>query len=192
MKETLRLILTVAIICSLAGALLSGVDALTRDRIAAVNRSKQLTAIQDVLPPCDNKPDATTCTVQHGGREWLFYVAREGGSFAGAAVATSSAGGYGGDISVMLGIKADGKTQAIAILAQKETPGLGANIEGDDFKLNFAGKDVKATHWAVAKDGGDIDQITAATISSRAVTDAVKAAIDAYLANVDTIQETGR
>ena len=92
----------------------------------------------------------------------------------------------------MLGINADNETEAIAILGQKETPGLGANIEGDGFRSNFTKKSITETQWAVAKDSGDIDQITAATISSRAVVDAVKSAVDAYLANVDTIQETGR
>jgi electron transport complex protein RnfG len=191
MKDTFRLILTLSIICLVAGALLAGVDNLTRERIAGVNRDKKLTALQNVLPPYDNSPDANVITVEHGGRSWIFQVAIKDGAFAGAAVETMSAAGYGGDISLMLGINAENKTQAIAILGQKETPGLGANIETDDFKGHFAEKDLAATQWAVAKDGGEIDQITAATISSRAVTEAVKAAIDAYLANVDVIKETG-
>ncbi|MBT3192006.1 MAG: RnfABCDGE type electron transport complex subunit G [Verrucomicrobia bacterium] len=191
MKETLRLILTVTIICSLAGALLAGVNSLTKERIQDVNRNKKLSAIQEVLPPCDNQPDANACVVEYGGRNWTFFVARNGGAFAGAAVETSSSAGYGGDISLMLGINAENKTQAIAILGQKETPGLGANIEGDDFKGLFAGKALATSNWAVAKDGGEIDQITAATISSRAVTEAVKAAIDAYLANEEAIEQTG-
>ena len=191
MKDTFRLILTLSIICLIAGALLAGVDSLTRERIAEVNRDKKLAALRNVLPDYDNNPDTNQVTVEHGGRSWIFQVAIKNKAFAGAAVETSSTAGYGGDISLMLGINSEDKTQAIAILGQKETPGLGANIETDSFKGNFAEKDLSATKWAVAKDGGDIDQITAATISSRAVTEAVKAAIDAYLANMDAIKKTG-
>jgi len=91
-----------------------------------------------------------------------------------------------------LGINAEDKTEAIAVLSQKETPGLGANMTGKKFKSNFVQKDIKATKWSVKKDGGDIDQITAATISSRAVSGAVKDAIAAYLANIDKIKQTGK
>ncbi len=191
MKETLRLVLTLSIICIAAGALLAAVDTMTRDRIAEASRDKKLAALQNVLPDYDNSPDANVATVEHAGQTWIFQVALKNKAFVGAAVETTSAAGYGGDISLMLGINADNQTQGISILGQKETPGLGAHIEGDDFKGHFASKDLSATKWAVTKDGGEIDEITAATISSRAVTEAVKAAIDAFLANAETIKQTG-
>jgi electron transport complex protein RnfG len=192
MKETLRLILTLSIICLISGALLAKVDSLTKEPIANANRAKKLDAIKNVLPPCDNQPDQNSCVVEHNGTEWTFYVARNDGDYAGAAVETTSGNGYAGDISLMLGINAEDKTEAIAVLSQKETPGLGANMTGKKFKSNFVQKDIKATKWSVKKDGGDIDQITAATISSRAVSGAVKDAIDAYLANIDKIKQTGK
>ena len=191
MKETLRLVLTLSIICLVAGALLAAVDTMTREPIAEANRGKKLAALQNVLPNYDNSPDANVVTVEHAGRSWIFQVALKDNTFVGAAVETTSPAGYGGDISIMLGINAENQTQAIAILGQKETPGLGAHIESDDFKGLFAKKDLATTQWAVAKDGGEIDEITAATISSRAVTEAVKAAIDAFVANADTIKQTG-
>ena len=191
MKETLRLVLTLSIICLVAGALLAAVDSMTREPIAEANRDKKLAALQNVLPDYDNSPDANIVTVEHAGQTWTFQVALKDKTFVGAAVETSSPAGYGGDISLMLGINAENQTQAIAILGQKETPGLGANIESDAFKGLFAKKDLATTQWAVAKDGGEIDEITAATISSRAVTEAVKAAIDAFVANADTIKQTG-
>jgi len=192
MKETLRLILTLSIICLIAGALLAGVDNLTKAPIVQANCAKKLAALQEVLPPCDNQPDQNECTVKHNGQSWTFYVARNGTDYAGAAVETTSSIGYGGDITIMLGISAEGKTETIAILKQTETPGLGANIETDKFKSNFKQKELEATNWTVKKDGGDIDQITAATISSRAVSDAVNNAIEAYLANIDKIKATGK
>jgi len=192
MKEMLRLILTLSIICLISGALLAKVDTLTKMPIEKANRAKKLDAIKNVLPTCDNQPDQNSCVVEHAGAEWIFYVARNGSDYAGAAVETSSSAGYGGDISLMLGINAEDKTEAIAILSQKETPGLGANIETDKFQSNFKQKELKTTNWTVKKDGGDIDQITAATISSRAVSGAVKEAIAAYLANIDKIKQTGK
>jgi len=191
MKEMLRLILTLSIICIVAGGLLAGVDTLTREPIAQANRAKRLNALREVLPAYDNAPDTNTRVVEHAGQTWTFFVATRDGAFAGAAVETTSSAGYGGDISLILGINAKDQTQAIAILGQKETPGLGAKIQGSTFKNNFTERDLATTKWAVAKDAGDIDQITAATISSRAVVGAVEAAIDAYLANVDAIKQTG-
>jgi electron transport complex protein RnfG len=192
MKESLKLVLIPTLICLVAGALLAGVDSLTRERIAGVKRTKKLTALQQVLPPYDNHPDSNACTINHEGHDWTFYVARKAGAFAGTAVETSSPAGYGGDISLMLGINADNQTEAISILGQKETPGLGAKIKGNVFKSYFAKKSIAETQWAVKKDAGDIDQISSATISSRAVVEAVKAAIDIYQANIDTIQNTGQ
>jgi electron transport complex protein RnfG len=192
MKEMLRLILTLSIICLISGAMLAKVNSMTLEPIAKASAAKLQSAIKNVLPQCDNQPDKNTCIVEHNGREWKFYVARNGKDYAGAAVETSSGNGYAGDISLMLGINADDKTESIAILEQKETPGLGANMTGKKFKSNFVEKDIKTTKWSVKKDGGDIDQITAATISSRAVSEAVKDAIDAYLANIDKIKQTGQ
>ena len=91
----------------------------------------------------------------------------------------------------MFGFDAQGKSIGIAILEQKETPGLGANIDTPGFRDRLAGQDLQQTNWRVKKDGGDIDHITAATISSRAVTDAVREALEAYLANREAIENGG-
>jgi electron transport complex protein RnfG len=192
MKETLRLIITLSLICLISGALLAKVNDMTKDAIAAAKRAKKLDALENVLPAYDNEPDNASCVVTNNGRAFTCYIARKDGKFAGTAIETSSSAGYGGDISLMLGINADGKTKAIYILKQTETPGLGANIVTPKFKSNFEDKDIAKNNWSVKKDGGDVDQITAATISSRAVTGAVKDAIDAYLANIEKIKQTGK
>lgn len=190
MKETFKLALTLTLFCLIGGGLLASVDALTRDRIAQVNIARRQTALNAVLPAHDNAPDADAVTVSYNGRDWTFYVARNQGVFAGAAVETSSPDGYGGGIQLMFGIGANGKSVGIAILEQKETPGLGANIETPAFRSRLSGLDIVSTNWRVKKDGGDIDHITAATISSRAVVGAVRVALEAYLANRQMI-ETG-
>ncbi len=191
MKETLRLTLTLTLICLIAGGLLAGVDALTRDRIAGVNSLRRQTALNAVLPAHDNAPLEDLVTVRHLGRDWTFYPARQNGVFAGAAVETKSPNGYGGDIRLMFGLGADGHSVGIAILEQKETPGLGANIDTPGFRNRLTGLDLEKTNWRVKKDGGDIDHITAATISSRAVVEAVRVALDAYLANRQAIENGG-
>lgn len=191
MKDTLKLTLTLTLICLIAGGLLAGVDALTRDRIANVNSQRRQSALNAVLPAHDNEPIKDAVTVRHLDRDWTFYTARQAGAFAGAAVETASPNGYGGNIRLMFGLNADGKSIGIAILEQKETPGLGANIDTPGFRDRLAGLDLQQTNWRVKKDGGDIDHITAATISSRAVTDAVREALDAYLANREAIENGG-
>jgi len=194
MKETLRLIITLTLICLISGGLLAGFDGLTRERIAEVNIQRRQTALEAVLPGTnhyDNTPISDSVTVRHLDRDWTFFTARKAGVFAGAAVETGSPNGYSGKIRLMFGFDADGKSIGIAILEQKETPGLGANIDTKKFRDKLAGLDLLKTNWHVKKDGGDIDHITAATISSRAVVEAVREALDAYMANRQAIEKGG-
>lgn len=188
MKETLKLVSILTFICLTAGSLLAWVNNVTKDRIQEAMKAEKIEAIKKVLPPCDNQPDSDTVTVTNAGVEWTFYVARMNNGFAGAAFETSSSGGYGGDIRLTVGVRADGRVQGITIIEHKETPGLGAKIEGEDFRNGFVDRSVRNTDWRVSKDGGDIDGITAATISSRAVVDAVKAGLDVFLEHEDKIE----
>jgi len=192
MKEFARLIVTPTVICLFAGVLLAAVHKVTEEPIRRARQEEKSEALKQVLPPCDNNPMEDTVIVTENGIEWTFYVARSGSLFDGAAVIVTTPEGYGGDITVMVGINADDEVQAIAILDQKETPGLGANIKTDVFRARFEGRHIQKTNWAVTKDGGDIDGLTAATISSRAVVDAVKVGVDAYLKHKDRIQSAPR
>jgi electron transport complex protein RnfG len=186
--ESLKLVAVLTIICTVAGALLAVVHDVTEAPIAAAAAKEKGDAIMAVLPACDNQPVKDAITIEADGTSWSFYVAREKSQFVGAAFEAVSTKGYGGDIAIMVGVNADGTVQAIEVLlGHKETPGLGAWITGDAFRGQFAGRSIADTHWAVKKDGGDIDQITAATISSRAVTDAVKAGLAVYTANSEAI-----
>ena len=186
--ESIKLVAVLTIICTIAGALLAVVHDVTEAPIAAAAAKEKGDAIMAVLPACDNNPVEDALTIDADGTLWSFYVAREKGQFVGTAFETISHKGYGGDIAIMVGINADGTVQAIEVLlGHKETPGLGAWITGDVFQGQFSGRSIADTQWAVKKDGGDIDQITAATISSRAVTDAVKAGLDVYTANSEAI-----
>ena len=144
-----------------------------------------------VLPPCDNDPGATSAELADGDRTWVFYVGTLNGVYAGAAFEVTSSEGYGGDIVTMVGVTADGKVQGIEILQAKETPGLGAKVADDDFRNQFGERSIADTVWAVRKDQGDLDQITAATISSRAVVNSIKEGLDAYMHNLDIIRAAG-
>lgn len=187
MKELFKMVLVLTLICLLGGVLLAVVNDVTREPILQAAQKEKATAIMKVLPPCDNDPLEDAVTVDGAQGAQTFYVARRAGAFAGAAFVVTSSEGYGGDIDVMVGVAADDTVQAIEILAHKETPGLGARIKEPGFLARFAGQSVPGTHWAVMKDGGDIDQITAATISSRAVTKAVKAGLDVYTSHKDDL-----
>jgi Na+-translocating ferredoxin:NAD+ oxidoreductase subunit G len=183
MKSTLNLILVLTVICLVAGLLLGVVNVLTAEPIAAAQREEKLAAIRTVLPPFNNTPDTDTVTVEEAGRAWTFFVGRLDGVFSGAAFTATSPNGYGGPITVMVGVDAARCVNAVVVLSQKETPGLGARIADEDFRAQFAGRSIADTAWAVRQDQGDIDAVTAATISSRAVVAAVKAGLDVYSAH---------
>jgi electron transport complex protein RnfG len=188
MKNIAKLILVLTVICSVSGALMALVNDLTIDKIAAANLAGKIEAMKKVLPEFDNNPIEDTAVITVGDAEWEFFIARQGGKAIGSAFVSTSPEGYGGDIHVMVGINAEDKIQAIEILKPlAETPGLGAKIEGAPFRGHFAGLSLVGTKWAVKKDGGQIPHITAATISSRAVVNAIKQGLDVYLAHKDEI-----
>ena len=138
-----------------------------------------------MLPAFDNAPQEEIVVVE--GRH-TNYVARLNNTFAGAAFEAVSRDGYGGEIRVMVGVNANNKVQGIKILQHKETPGLGAKIEGREFRNTFGGAPIDTTDWRVTKDGGDIDAITAATLSSRAVAGAVRKGLGIYKRNRQQIE----
>ena len=181
MKETLRLVLVLTITCIIAGLGLAQVNNMTKGLIAEAKRQKKLDALEKVLPPADNKPLENVRTLTVDDAEWSFYIATKDGSTVGAAFETTTREGYSDMIKVLVGVNADGKVQAIDILEQKETPGLGAKIDSSKFTTQFKGRLATPNEWCqVEKDGGDVVAITGATISSRAVSKAVRKGLDAY------------
>lgn len=187
MKETFKLIMVLALICAVAGCLLAWVQKVTYGPIQETERRVKNEAMKEVLPEHDNDPLSDMVEIKDGDKVWIFNVARQGSNYVGAAFESTTAKGYGGNITIMAGINASGKVEALKILKQKETPGLGAKISDPEWRAQFAGKDIASTIWAVKKDQGDIDHITAATISSRAVTEAVKDGLDVYTKNRSAI-----
>lgn len=188
MKTSLKLIGSLTAICVLSGALLAFVHGATAERIAAVANMRTAAAAANVLPPHDRIGDAIE--LEYAGINYTFRPAyREDDTPVGYAVQFATAAGYGGEIRMMLGIDTAGVTTGLVILSgHKETPGLGAKITEADFLAAFRNKPLKSTDWRIAKEGGVIDEITAATVSSRAVTDAIKAAAAAFAAHQNKLQ----
>ena len=138
------------------------------------------------MPAYDNEPDRDVVSIVTGtddeGAEIVteYYIGRSGEEIVGIAFEASSSAGYSGDIDLMVGVDPEGIITGVEVISHAETPGLGSKITESGFLELFHGRDLGNTHWAVKKDGGDIDQITGATISPRAVVEAVYAGLEDF------------
>ena len=144
----------------------------TKDAIAAVQLKKTLDGIKEVLPEFDNNPYESKYNVEgYDGVE--FYPAKVGEDYIGTAVKTF-AKGFTEDVIIMVGFDKDGKIVNTSVIKHKETPGLGSKMSTPRFKDQFMGKLPSLENGIkVKKDRGEIDSISAATISSRAFCEAV-------------------
>ncbi len=180
MKNILQMIAVLGAICVLAGGLLATINQITKKPIEQSLRTEKMQAMKKVLPPYDNDPMTCICVVKDNGKSWTNYVARKNGQFVGAAFESSSDQGYSGTIRILVGVTPSNTVQGLEILQQAETPGLGARITEPAFLDQFKEKNIETTKWKVKKDGGDIDAITGATISPRAVLDALQAGLNVF------------
>ncbi len=188
-ESTLKnMLIALMVITIVSGGVLGFVYGLTKPAIDQVEANKNLKAINEVLK--SNVEIVKTETKDIDDLTYnLAYDAE--GNFIGAAIKTYSKNGFGGKIELMVGMLANGIINKVSVLSQAETPGLGANMVNDKFKGQFDGKDPKNFKLMVKKDGGDVDAITAATISSRAVSEAIKKAADGFEANKDQFMKGG-
>lgn len=193
----LRLSLTLLTITAVMAVALAGVNKLTAGKIADITKEKTDTAIANVLPNVRYIEDVTegfkssrslevpelirkiyfgfnkpqTCLIEPGMTR----------GFAGCAIEVGPSG-FDGEISLMVGISNEGKVTGISIISHTETAGLGAvaaaeNDKGQVFRDQFVGM---SGHLAITKDGGDVDAITGATVTSRAITEGVNQALEFY------------
>lgn len=154
----------------------------TKKAIAMVEVKRTLKALGEVLPEFNNSPDKEKYTLAGKDYKQLeFYPAKKDGQPVGTAVKTFSDSGFNERIWLMVGFDKDNKINRIAVLKHKETPGLGTKMKKARFKNQFNGKDPVRFKLKVKKDGGDVDGISAATISSRAFCEAAQKAYDALL-----------
>lgn len=165
-----------------AGGLLGWVNDITTEPIAQANAKTLSDAIAVVVPEFDNNPAEAPEEVDLDGVIYKVYKATKGGEFVGAAVESSSMG-FGGEIKVLVGFDTEGNIKDYSLLAHAETPGLGSKA-ADWFKKgakgDITGKNPGQAPLIVSKDGGEIDAITASTITSRAFLRAINNAYAAY------------
>jgi electron transport complex protein RnfG len=164
-------------------------QAVTEERIEQQVRKAEAAALFEIIPESRHDNDLLSDTVtldpdpllgtRQEARGW---IARQDGEPVGVILPVIARNGYSGDIHLLVGIDAEGRILGVRVIQHRETPGLGDKIElkKSDWIRSFNGKSLgepEPDRWAVAKDGGAFDQFTGATITPRAVVEAVKQAL---------------
>jgi len=177
----INMTVTLVAVTLLAAGLLGTVFALTKEPIRLAELKKKNEAIAVVVPGFDNEPSQELERIFMDGDSIYLYTARKGDELLGTAVETFTNNGFSGNFKLMVGFDPHGSIIDIAVIKHAETPGLGDKMEQDksDFHVQFMGKDPTNFNIAVTKDRGEVDAITASTITSRAYCDAVNRAYSA-------------
>jgi electron transport complex protein RnfG len=185
----INMVLTLFVITVVASLALGGVYNLTLEPIAAAKKAARERAIKLVLPGFDSLnsfkvpiADVPELNATNGDQDSLeFHQAFANGEMVGVAVSSFSNQGYDPtQIQIMVGFLPFGIIDSTVVTQQKETPGLGTKMAEAKFNGQFAGKNPATFNINVTKDGGEVDAITASTISSRAVCEAIRRAYDTY------------
>jgi len=176
----LNMVSTLVIVTMVASTALGYIYELTKEPIAAAKLAKKIRAIDQVVVPYDNNPveEMFKLPAVGSGDSLEVYPAKKNGETVSYAVRTFSNKGYGGMVWLMVGLLPDGAIQDIAVLEHKETPGLGTKMAEPEFKDQFKGKNPSEFNMKVKKDGGEIDALTGATITSRAFAQAADLAYE--------------
>ena len=180
MKSTLfNMVAVLFTVTLIASAGVGAVNMITADAIAEANAAATTAAVANVLPEFD-KTDISEQTIDD--MTIVVYTATKGSETVGYAVESMTKNGFGGAIRLMVGFGADGKILDVNVLQQAETPGLGTKMteEGNVLLGSIQNKNSWEVDFKVKKDGGELDALTAATISSRAYYEAVARAYEAY------------
>ncbi len=200
-----NMLLVLTLVCAVATAILAYVNNLTTAPIAESAAKTLNEAIKEVAPEFDNNPSTEAQNVTTPAGEFVVYPASKGGVSVGAAV-KSKTNGFGGDLEILVGFTTDGTINGYSILKTNETPGLGSKagfwfkpavaakptliekifgftVASTPRKSDITGKNPEKNNLTVHKDGGEIDEITASTITSRAFLLAVRNAYTAFKKN---------
>ena len=182
-SNLINMFIALLVITFVASASLGGIYELTKEPIAAAKLEKKNNAIRQVIPEFDNSPTDNVYKEAIDGDTLYFYMGMKGDEPVGTAVETFTKLGFSGEIKVMVGFLPDGTINDVAVLEHEETPGLGDKMERkkSDWSVQFQGKNPDTFLLSVKKDGGDVDAITASTISSRAFCDAVARAYETFM-----------
>jgi len=173
-----NMFLVLTLIALLSAAALGFTYAQTKPILDEQARQREIQAVANVVPEFDNNPTEESMTPGEFPNLQIYPATRDGVRV-GTAVRSYSSNAYGGDLRVMVGFNREGEITGSTVLEHAETPGLGAKLTEKSFREQFLNRRPDAQELAVTKDGGEIDSITAATISSRAFVEAVNRAWDA-------------
>ena len=168
--KILKLVLSLTIIAAVCAAVLATVNQVTKEQIEKIAAITRENAAKAVMPATVAKVEKRELK-QGDATEDMYVGLDESGKTVAYAVSGKSEKGYGGTVKLMVGLTPDKKIVSYKKLEANETPGLGAKLSTPEFSTQFGGK--SAIGLKVKKDGGDIEAITAATITSRAVCEAV-------------------
>ncbi len=179
----INMVIVLFLITLAAGLSLGYVNDITLEPKAKARLAKKTKALELVLPEFDNNPieqvqrfksDKVKDSVE-------VYMAIKDSILVGMAVTGTSEKGYSGIVKLMVGFEPDGKIRNITVLQQKETPGLGTKMKGEKFIQQYRGKDPSNFDLRVKKDGGEVDALAGATISTRAFSEATQQAYDVHV-----------
>ena len=177
--------LCLLVICLVCSGLLAGVYALTKEPIDAAAKAKNEAAIMEVLPETAVAVEEER-TVEFEGASYTYNLGYdELGNTVGCAINVAPVG-FGGPIAIKVGFDINGVIWNTKVLSQAETPGLGAKCVEPAFSDQFKGFNPADKKLAVKKDGGDVDAITASTITSRAYADGLALAVKVFEAIAQT------
>lgn len=177
-------------ICVCVSAILALLNHFTEEPIQKAQEQAKINAIRAVTPSFDNNPYEEAFHLGLApGDSLTIYPAKQGGNIVGYAIETNTRTGFSGLIEIMMGLNTSGELIDYSVLTIAETPGLGSKIPEwfrSPSKSNESLQDVRGLNLGhemplkVKQDGGKVDAITAATISSRAFLDALSRGYDAY------------
>ena len=178
-----RLVIVLTCISLLAALALTGVYALTKGPIELGQKEKKEKALQAVLPDYEGTVRDTVIVDADNEEIPVHLAIGKDGELCGAGIETYTKKAFAGRFDLMVGFDAEGAIVNTEVLKAGETPGLGDKINKDksDFAMQFNHQNPAEYKLVVKKDGGDVDAITAATISSRAYCDAVQRAYDIFM-----------
>lgn len=179
----INMLISLTLVALAAGVSLAYMNELTKGPKEESRRLKKLNAIKSVLPEITNDPFTEKVSFAlEGEKDSLdFYPGKINDELKGMAISTYTNKGYSGLIRLMVGFTTEGNIKNIVVLEQKETPGLGTKITSESFVSQYLDKNPGEFNMTVKKDGGEIDAITGATITTRAFNHAVQRAYDKYI-----------
>lgn len=178
MKSTLNMGLRLSLICAVAALALANVAEVTRAPIAEAEARAQREAVEAVLPAFAQLAIDTLQT--EADKPAFYFSGINDKAITGTAFTSASDLGYSGQIEIMMGVDDAGVISGVRILRHAETPGLGANYAAPELLDEFYKGRAVGGNWKLTKDGGEIDAVTGATVTGRAIADAIESGLQIY------------